>query len=65
MFWMPPHRGAGQAPQVRHDGAGTFYDFIKICHLVFGYCDLIKERKYGPQVADPELVSGMLFLDQH
>jgi hypothetical protein len=26
---MPPHRGAGQAPQVRHDGFGIFYEIIK------------------------------------
>jgi hypothetical protein len=30
MFWMPPHRGAGQAPQVRHDDQRTFYEFINL-----------------------------------
>ena len=25
-FWLPPHRGAGQAPQVRHDDFETFYE---------------------------------------
>ena len=25
-FWMPPHRGAGQAPQVRHDEIKEFLD---------------------------------------
>ena len=25
-FWMPSHRGAGQAPQVRHDGFGALDD---------------------------------------
>ena len=27
---MPPHHGAGQAPQVRHDNFETFYELIKI-----------------------------------
>jgi hypothetical protein len=29
MFWMTPHRGAGQAFQVGHDELGTFYETIK------------------------------------
>jgi hypothetical protein len=28
--WMPPHRGAGQAYQVRHDDSGIFYETINI-----------------------------------
>jgi len=40
MFWIPPHRDAGQAPQVRHDKLGTFYETIQFGNLNFGHCDL-------------------------
>jgi hypothetical protein len=29
-FWMPSHRDAGHAPQVRHDDFDTFYEISKI-----------------------------------
>lgn len=59
IYWMPPHRGAGQAPEVRHDGraplASRVVDYYQVIRNILLQLDDFSGKEFETSVRTTDM----------